>query len=111
MSTPAPEQNLQTHALTPADFSAGLFWDVDPASLDIGQHLKYVVGRVLDAGTLDDWRLLCRQLTLNGIIDIARQLRSLDPRTLAFLSVVGHAPRETFRCCTSKSSTTTHWIY
>jgi hypothetical protein len=102
---------MRTESLTPADFSPALFWDIDPGTLDIERHLKYVVARVLEAGTLDDWMLLCRQFTLPGIIDIARRLRSLDPRALAFLSVVGHVPRETFRCFTSKPLTPAPWTY
>ena len=102
---------MQATSLTPSDFSKDLFWDVDPETLDIESHVKYVLGRVLEAGTLEDWQRLCRQFTLSGIIDIARQLRSLDPKSIAFLSVVGHVPRETFRCYTSKPLTTTHWIY
>ena len=45
----APPRNL-----TPADFSEGLFWDVAPDTLDIERHLKHVVARVLEAGTLED---------------------------------------------------------
>ena len=97
--------------LSSADFSTALFWDVDPATLDIERHLKYVVARVLEAGTFDDWLLLRHRFTLSGIIDVARQLRSLDPKALAFLSVVGHVPRETFRCFTSRPSALAHWTY
>jgi hypothetical protein len=102
---------MQEKPLTPADFSEGLFWDIDPATLDIVRHASYVVGRVLEAGTLEDWQRLCRQFTLPGVVDIARRLRSLDPKSLAFVSSVGQVPQESFRCCTSRPLTTTHWIY
>lgn len=102
----APHRHLKL-----ADFSEGLFWDVAPDTLDIERHLKYVVARVLEAGTLEDWQLLSRHFTLPRIIDVARQLRSLDPKSVAFLSAVGHVPRESFRCYTSTQSTTTHWTY
>ncbi len=91
-------------------FSKNLFWDVDPASLDAGKHKKYIVARVLESGTIADWRLLCRRFTLPGIVRIAQTLRCMDPKALAFLCVVGHVSRESFRCCTSKPSTATHWI-
>jgi hypothetical protein len=97
-------------SLSAADFSSGLFWDIDPASLDMQQHISYIVGRVLEAGTLADWNLLCRHLSLQGVIQIARKLRSLDRKSLAFLSVVGRIPQEQFRCCTQKQSTQTHWV-
>lgn len=102
---------MHTKPLLPSDFSDGLFWDVDLGGIDIKRHFKYVVGRVLEAGTLQDWLLLCRHFSLSGIVEVARKLRSLDPKALAFLSVVGHIPRESFRCCTTKPSPKTHWIY
>ncbi len=97
------EQEVKT-----SDFSKNLFWDIDPRTLDMERHAKYIVGRVLELGTLQDWRLLCRRFTLPGIIEIAQKLRSLDPKALAFLSVVGNIPREFFRCCTSKQLTPGH---
>ncbi len=101
---------MQKNRLSADNFSRGLFWDIDPASLDTQQHIRYIVGRVLEAGTLADWNLLCRHLSLQGVIQIARKLRSLDRRSLAFLSVVGRIPQEQFRCCTQTQSTPTHWI-
>lgn len=94
----------------PFGFSENLFWDVDPRTLDMERHAKYIVGRVLERGTLQDWQLLCRCFTLPGVIEIARTLRSLDPKALAFLCVAGNVPREFFRCCTSKQLTPKHWI-
>jgi len=101
---------MQEHKISADDFSRGLFWDIDPATLDVGRHINYIVGRVLEAGTIEDWNLLCRHLSLQGVVQIAQQLRSMDPRSLAFLSVVGRIPQEQFRCCTQKQSTQTHWI-
>ena len=93
----------------PTDFSTNLFWDVDVATVDLARHRKYVVARVLEHGTLADWHLLCRCFTLASIIDIARTLRSLDVKALSFLCVVGHVPRESFRCYTLKPSPQSPW--
>ena len=101
---------MQHNRLSADNFSQGLFWDIDPASLDMDKHAKYVVSRVLTAGTLADWNLLCRHLTLQGVIQIAQTLRSLDRKSLAFLSAIGQIPQESFRCCAQKPSTQTHWI-
>lgn len=98
-------QNIQ-----PTDFSHNLFWDADPAAIDMERHIKYIIGRVLEFGTLSDWRLLCRRYTLSKIVDTAKSLRCLDIKAVAFLSVVGGGiPRELFRCCTKKPLTATHW--
>ena len=95
----------------PTDFSKNLFWDIDPLTLNMERHAKYIIARVLELGTLEDWRLLCQRFTLPGIIEISKTLRVLDFKALAFLSVVGNIPKKEFRCCTSKASMPTHWNY
>lgn len=101
---------MQDKSLSDDHFSSGLFWDIDPTSLDMQQHMSYIVSRVLEVGTLADWNLLCKHLSLPGVIKVAQTLRTLDRKSLAFLSVVGRIPQEQFRCCTQKQSTQTHWI-
>ena len=93
---------MNSKILTINDFSENLFWDIDPRELDIEQHKKYITARVIEYGTFEDWLVLCHHFTLSTVIKIAQALRSIDPKTVAFLSVVGHVPLETFRCYTSK---------
>ena len=47
---------MSTFAIT--DFSPHLFWDVNPESLDMEKHKKYIIGRTLDYGLTKDWRLI-----------------------------------------------------
>jgi len=96
---------MQKNGFSADDFSRGLFWDIDPQTLDMEKHIGYIVGRVLEAGTLEDWNLLCRHLSLQGVVQVAQALRSVDRKSLAFLSAVGRIP-----CCTKQPSTPTHWI-
>lgn len=92
----------------PSDFSTNLFWDIDPETLDMERHSKYIVARVLEFGTFDDWLLLCRYFTLPVIIEKARTLRTMDSKSLAFISAVGNVSKELFRCCTSTPLTSVH---
>jgi hypothetical protein len=39
----------------PSNYSPNLFWDVDPERLDLERHRSYVVARVLEHGTIEDW--------------------------------------------------------
>ncbi len=96
-------------SIAPSDFSVNLFWDIDPATLDFEQHRKYVVARVLEYGTLEDWRLLLQRFTLESIIAVAQTLRTLDPKALSFLSTIGNVPRRSFRCYTLSQSIPTCW--
>lgn len=91
------------------EFSTNLFWDVDPTTLDLDQHRKYVVARVVECGTFEDWKLLCRHFGLPTVVSIAQTLRSLDARAVSFLSVVGHVTRDSFRCSTQTPSTPSLW--
>lgn len=104
MNTNPVEQSCRIH-----DFSLRLFWDVDPSSLDVDRDKKYVIARVLEFGTLQDWRRLVAYFTLDGIIAAATTFRTLDAKALAFLCVVGHVPKEAFRCYALKQSNPTPW--
>ena len=92
------------------DFSENLFWDTDHETLDYEKHKKFIVQRVLEYGSLSDWRLICSFYGINVIIDAAQSLRSLDEKALSFLSAVGNVPVESFRCYTLKQSNPKHWI-
>jgi len=77
------------NTLSVTDFSSGLFWHVNPATIDCEKHINYIVGRALEADTLADWNLLCQHLSLRGVMKIAQNLRSIDKKvSLSFLSWV-----------------------
>lgn len=92
-------------------FSDYLFWDVDKDSIDLEANASYVVSRVLELGQLNDWNLLMSRYGLQKIAQIAQNLRTLEPKALAFISAVSSLPKESFRCFTTKPSTPAHWIY
>jgi len=92
-----------------AKFTPALFWDVDREGLDIERSRALIVQRVLERGHDSDWQLLKECYTVHGIIDTAKELRSLEPTALAFVSCIGNAKKEDFRGFTWKKSTPTHW--
>lgn len=81
-----------------AKLSPGLFWDVDPATIDPKKHRKYIVQRVLERGSLSDWWGLRDFYTVDRVVEIAQQLRSLDPLAMAFIACIGKLKKEDFRC-------------
>jgi len=73
-----------------------LFWDVDPAAVDLARHRDAVIPRILERGGLAEVRWLIAEV---GLPDIHRFLRDvghteLSPRTLAFWRVVLCAEEE-----------------
>ncbi len=39
-------------------FDRALFWDIDPETLDLGKHSRFIIERVLKKGSLEDWLYL-----------------------------------------------------
>ena len=89
-------------------FSVNLFWDVDRDSIDLIQHAPYVVRRVLEYGQFEDWKLLLDYYGLEKVVSITKNLRSLEPRALAFISTVSRTPQEQFRCYNTRQLNPEH---
>ena len=79
-------------------FSPNLFWDVNADDLDMVKHKAFIVNRVLDYGQWDDWKTILNYYGLEQIASIAKDLRSLFPKSLAFISTVSRIPENQFRC-------------
>ena len=90
------------------DFSKYLFWDTDSTKVDLERNSPYMVQRVLEYGELSDWRLLRAYYGLKRIVEIAKQLRSLDPKALSFLCVVSDTHEEDYRCYSQMPLTMVH---
>ncbi|MCU0358316.1 MAG: hypothetical protein MUE95_12120 [Cyclobacteriaceae bacterium] len=82
--------------------SAHLFWDVDRNSLILDQHQKFIIQRVLEYGTLEDWKALLKIYGRDVITETVQTLRSLDPRALSFIAAFSGLSREKFRCYITK---------
>ena len=89
-------------------FSDGIFWDVDRDHIDLSLHAPYVVQRVLEYGQISDWKLLLAYYGLDEIVSISKNLRSLDPRALSFISTISRTPQEQFRCYNTRQSNPEH---
>jgi hypothetical protein len=92
-----------------AKFTPSLFWDVDRETLDLQTSKALIVQRVLERGHDEDWDLLKACYTTQEIVQTAKQMRSLEPTALAFVSCIGNVKKEEFRCFTWKQSIPAHW--
>ncbi|MDR2556577.1 MAG: hypothetical protein LBC49_02555 [Bacteroidales bacterium] len=96
--------------MTPS-FSKNLFWDVDVNDLDMEKHKSFIVARVLDYGTWDDWKKMKNYYGLEELGKISQNLRSIFPESLSFISTVTNIPQEKFRCYTLLQSKSPHWNF
>ena len=102
---------LQSTELHVSNYSPHLFWDVDLRKLNLNQKKAFLVNRVLDYGVMNDWRQLKSDLGLEEIGQIAVNLRDLDPRSMAFISVLTGIDIKQFRCYTLQQSNPKHWHF
>ena len=92
-------------------FSAHLFWDVRKEDVDFDEHAQYIIKRVLEYGLLEDWNLIRQYYGLSKIVEVAKELRDLEPRALAYISAVSKTPKEQFRYYIWKQSNIQHWNF
>lgn len=88
-----------------------LFWDTDYTKVDWENRAQYVITKVVSFGTLEDWNQIKAYYGLDRIKEEMIQVRSLDPKSLNFLSVIFDIPREQFRSYTWKQSSPQHWPF
>ena len=92
-------------------FDRALFWDIDPKTLDFEKHSKFIIRRVLQYGSIEDWNKLKKLYGLKLIVRKAQTIRDLDKKTASFLSVIGNVSLNTFRCYTTEQSIPKHWNF
>ncbi len=63
-----------------------LFWEVDPAKVDVSEHADYVLARILEHGRMEDVRWAVATYGLERIHRFFREVGhpELSDRTLAF---------------------------
>ncbi|HEX7671443.1 MAG TPA: hypothetical protein VF395_17740 [Polyangiaceae bacterium] len=72
------------------DEVARLFWDVDPASVDLDRHRDYVMERIMDRGTWEAMRWLRRTYPREALADflLRKGKRLIAPRERAYWALV-----------------------
>ena len=91
--------------------SPTLFWDVERDEVDDVKHRRFIISRVLERGSLPDWERMRDHYTLPVIVAEAQQLRSLEPRALAFIACVGRVPENSFRSHRLRATSRKTWVY
>jgi hypothetical protein len=92
-------------------FSSHLFWDIDRTKLQLEEHSHFFIGRVLQYGFLEDWKLLVQVYGLERIKETLLEIRFLDDISLHFASNFFSVPLEKFRCFSTKQSAQNYWNY
>lgn len=80
------------------DFSSYLFWDIDKEGFDFDKHKAQLIHKVLEYGTIKDWKLLKELYGLETIREVSLKLRNLNVVTLSYLSTIFDINKTAFRC-------------
>lgn len=71
-----------------AGLRQSLFWDVDPKTIDLERHARYVIERVLDFGNDNEVRWLWRTYSKRKIRNVVQKTRVLHAKSKALWSLI-----------------------
>ena len=81
-----------------SQLSPVLFWDIDREHMDVENHSAGLIQRVLEYGTLQDWRLTRDYYGMDRIVADCKRLRTLDPMALSFICAMSNTKKEEYKC-------------
>lgn len=55
-----------------------LFWDVDPKTIDVKKHARYIIERIIDYGNDDEVRWLLRTYSSGLVGDVVKKSRVIQ---------------------------------
>jgi hypothetical protein len=73
-------------------FSKYLFWDSEVGDVDVKQHKKHIIERVLTRGSLKDIYILFKLYSNDELITAIKSSRILDKKTANFCSIYFNIP-------------------
>lgn len=88
-----------------------LFWDTNFDNIDFDKHSRWVIGRVLTRGNLDDYSELKKYYGIDKIKEEVVKIRQLDKKTLNFCSKIFEIDKKEFKCFNTEQSIRKLWNY
>lgn len=77
--------------INPPDISRHLLWEYDLNTFNYDRSKRVVIERVIERGTLKDWREIVRYFGKNEILNIARLSKQLSKRDKRFAEIFVHS--------------------
>lgn len=88
-----------------------LFWDIDPSTLDWHKNARFIIQRVIQRGSIEEWKVLKDVYGLPFIKNEILKIRTLDPKTFHFFAAYFDIQKTDFRCFTTRQSIPKHFNY
>jgi hypothetical protein len=86
--------------------SATLFWDTDPATIDMDTHKRFIIVRTMERGSMDEVRAIWAYYGAAEIRAALLSARHLSPRTISFFASRFDLKRQEFRAYAADRSAT-----
>ena len=80
-----------------------LFWDVNFKKLDAQKSTQFIIGRVLDFGNLNEWKIIKEFYGLEKIRETARKHVFSDTRNTHFWAMILNIPLKNLKCTRNPS--------
>lgn len=77
--------------------SATLFWDTDPAMIDMETHKRFIIVRTMERGSMDEVRSIWDYYGAVEIREALLAARHLSPRTISFFAYRFGLSRQAFQ--------------
>lgn len=101
----------ENHYFSLMKLTKAIFWDTDYDRIDWDKRARYVIGKVLSYGTIEDWNAIKSYYGMERIKQEVIHIRDLDPKAMHFASTIFNIPLQEFKCYTWRQSTPAPWIY
>ena len=88
-----------------------LFWDTDIKTIDLEIHKASIVQRIFLRGSFEEFKQAMAYYGKEQCKAVLLNARWLDPKTLAFCSLIFDVPLNQFRCYTLAQSNPEHMNY
>ncbi len=75
-----------------------LLWDINTLTLDAQKHAVYLIERVLEFGTKENYRWLKEQFGKDTIITVIKSSKRISAKTATFASLLFNIPKEEIAC-------------
>jgi len=80
-----------------------LFWDTDPSALDEDRHATWILERILERGTLAQWREARDRYGRDRLLRALQSSRRISRKSAAWLAACLDVPVESFAAWENKS--------
>jgi hypothetical protein len=87
------------------------FWEINPAELDVSQHARYVIERLLEYGDFPELRWLFTRFSREEIIAALKTTRKLSLRSANYWANYLAVPRRQVRCLSKRFQQTQNQIW